>query len=246
MFEKCKLTKSVAGLLFGFAGLVAVSASASAAVLTIEDLGTAPGTTNTLLQRVNLGAAGLTSINTIVLTDISAGAGGNPGIFSGYDLDAVFLDRDGNIATAGDRIAFSSLAFTGGVIRPTADVNQTPSAPNNIGAYFGTNTAGNIVPFGPGGAKDATLNTFDGVNSANRLNANGFLSFGDGGVLTLSFANILVGDGLYLLFGEVGGQGEKLQVEAPGQVPLPGAVWLFLSAIAVLFGMSRRRSAATV
>lgn len=47
------------------------------------------------------------------------------------------------------------------------------------------------------------------------------------------------------MFGEVGGQGEQIQVEVPGQVPLPGAVWMFLSAIAVLLGISRRRRTAT-
>ncbi len=240
-------TRSCARLLaravIGIAGLIAVSGPASAAVLTIQNAGTAPGTAGTLLQRVDLAAAGLTTINTIVLTDISGGVGGEPGIFSGYDLDAVFLDADGDITTTGDQIAFTSLAFTGGTIRPTGDVNQMPSNLNNYGQYFGTTFAGDIAGFGTG--QSATLDTFDASNTASRLTANGFLSLGDGGEVVLTFADILVGDSMFLVFGEVGGQGEMLQVSVPSQVPLPGAVWLLLSGIAALFGVSRRRNAAT-
>ena len=83
------------------------------------------------------------------------------------------------------------------------------------------------------------------MNSASTLNADGYLSMGDGGVIVLTFADIPVLSGLYLFVGEVGGQGEKLQVEI-SQVPLPGAVWLLLSAMAALFGVSRRRNTTTV
>jgi len=244
MFGTKSFARFLAGAVMGLAGLAAVGGSASATVLTIEDVGfVAPTATNTLVQRVDLTTAGTPTINSIILRDISGGVGGSPGIFSGYDLDAVFLDGDGNIATTGDQIAFSSLAFTGGMNRPTGDVNQMSSNLNDYGEHFGTNFAGNITTFG-GGSKSATLGTFDGISTANRVSANGFLSLGDGGVVVLTFADILVGDSLYLIFGEVGGQGEKLQVEV-SQVPLPGAVWLLLSAIAALFGASRRRSAAT-
>lgn len=120
MYGTNRLVRSIAGMLIGFAGLVTATGTASAAVLTIENVGfvAGPGAPGTLVQRVDLAAAGPTSINAIILTDISGGVGGDPGIFSGYDLDAVFLDRDGNIATTGDQIAFTSLAFAGGAIRP--------------------------------------------------------------------------------------------------------------------------------
>lgn len=247
MFGTKWLAKSVAGMIIGFAGLVAANGAASAAVLTIETVGlNTPGApAGTLVQRVDLAAAGLTTINTIVLRDISGGIGGDAGIFSGYDIDAVFLDADGDLNTAGDRVFLSSFVFSGGDIRPGAGPLQQPDPVNNYGDYFGTNAAGNVGPFGPGGTKNATLNLFDGINISDRLNANGYLSMGDNGVLTLTFADILVSNFQYLIFGEVGGQGEALQVEVPGQVPLPGAVWLFLSAIAVLFGFSRRRSMAS-
>jgi hypothetical protein len=245
MFGTNSFARSLAVAVIGLAGLAAVGGSASAAVLTVEDVGfVAPTATGTLVQRVDLSTAGVATISKIILTDNSGGFGGDPGVFSGYDLDAVFLDGDGDIATTGDQVAFSSFAFTGGGIRDGAGSNQVPSAPNNIGTYFGTNNAGQVVPFGSGNSLDATLHVFDGVNSASTLNANGFLSMGDGGQLVLTFADIAVGSGLYLIFGEVGGQGEKLQVEV-SQVPLPGAVWLLLSGIAALFGASLRRSTTT-
>jgi hypothetical protein len=42
----------------------------------------------------------------------------------------------------------------------------------------------------------------------------------------------------------VGGQGEALIVRV-SQVPLPGAVWLFLTGLMALIGFSRRRKIAT-
>lgn len=241
MFGSKKLATAMAGLLLGAGATLALTAPAGAVALPVETVGfVVPGgaADGTLVQRVNLGLAGTAAINTIVLTDTSGGVGGEPGVFSGYDLDAFILDRDGDIATPGDQVAFSGLgtAFTGGTVRPTADAAQMPSIPNNIGTYFGTDSLGFID------AATATLGTFDAENVASIFNADGFLSLGDGGQLVLTFSDVAVAGGLYLIVGEVGGQGESLRVDVPGQVPLPGAVWLFLSAIAVLFGLSSRRS----
>lgn len=246
MFGNNRLSKAVVGALFAIGGLVSVSTSAAAVEIPVTDVGFGlPGAPGTLVQSADLSLAGTPTINTIVLTDISGGNGGDPGVFSGYDLDAIVLDRDGDITTTGAGEQFTlaslgaSLTFTGGTIRGGAGPFQVPDGFNNVGTYFGTN-------FGDGLINEAvaTLNTFDGVNSADTLNADGFLSFGDGGELVITFADIAVGSGLFLLVGEVGGQGEAIRVDVPGQVPLPGAVWLFLSAIAVLFGLSRRRNAA--
>jgi hypothetical protein len=236
-----KLAKSLAGLLVGLGAVVGLSVSAGAVEIPVETVGfVVPdgAADGTLVQRVDLGLAGTSSINTIVLTDTSGGTGGQPGVFSGYDLDAFVLDRDGDIATTGDQVAFSglNLAFTPGLpTRPTGNSNQMPSPINNIGVLFGLDNGGNILE------GTTTLDMFDATNSASILNADGFLTLGDGGELILTFADVLVDGGLYLIFGEVGGQGESLRVDVPGQVPLPGAVWLFLSAIAILFGISRRR-----
>jgi len=241
MFGREKLAKALAGLLVGFGTAVALGAPAVAVELPVETVGfvvPGGGADGTLIQRVDLGLAGTAAINTISLTDDSGGAGGAPGVFSGYDLDAFILDRDGDITTAGDQVAFAGLgiAFAGGAIRPTADPAQMPSVPDDVGTYFGTDNLGAID------ASAASLGEFDAVDVASIFSANGFLSFGDGGELVLTFSDVAVAGGLYLIFGEVGGQGESLRVSVPGQVPLPGAVWLFLSAIAILFGISSRRS----
>ncbi|MEM9684811.1 MAG: hypothetical protein AAF942_16185, partial [Pseudomonadota bacterium] len=164
MFGKSKITRSVAGALFGIGGLVTVSTSAAAVEIPVTDVGfVAPGAAGTLIQSADLSLAGTPTINTIVLTDISGGSGGDPGVFSGYDLDAIVLDRDGDITTTGAGEQFTlaslgaSLTFTGGAIRGGAGPFQVPDGINNIGTYFGTN-------FGDGLINDAvaTLNTFDG------------------------------------------------------------------------------------
>jgi hypothetical protein len=240
MFGREELAKVLAGLLVGFGTVIASSASAHALELPVETVGfVVPGSTAdaTLIQRVDLGLAGTAAIDTISLTDTSGGANGAPGVFSGYDLDAFILDRDGDIATAGDQVAFSGLgvAFAGGTIRPTADPAQMPSVAQDVGTHFGTDSLGFID------TATASLGTFDAVNVASTASANGFLSFGDGGELVLTFSDVAVAGGLYLIFGEVGGQGESLRVNVAGQVPLPGTVWLFLSTIAILFGISSRR-----
>lgn len=250
MFGNKGLLKAVAGVFFAIGGLVTVSVSAAAVEIPVSNAGTpgsvtGPAAPGTQLQIADLSLAGTPTINTIVLTDISGGSDGAPGVFSGYDLDAIILDRDGDIATtgAGEQFTLASLGanltFTGGTIRGGAGLLQVPDGFNNVGAYFGTNFGDGLI-----NDVDATLNMFDAANYADTLNADGFLSFGDGGELVITFADIAVGSSLFLLIGEVGGQGEAIRVDVPGQVPLPGAVWLFLSAIAVLFGISRRRNAA--
>lgn len=236
-----KLARAMAGLLVVAGACLAPTAPVAAAALPVETVGSAvPGDTadGTLAQRVNLGLAGTTTINTIVLTDASAGLVGEPGVFSGYDLDAYILDRDGGITIAGDRDAVSAPApaVTEGAARPMENTTQMPSIPDDAGILFGLDAAG-VVNHTP-----TSLGTFDGENTAGTFVADGFLSLGDGGQLALTFSDAAVAGGLYLIFGEVGGQGEALRVGVPGPVPLPGAVWLFLCAIAILFGISSRRS----
>lgn len=245
MIGSNKLARSMAGLLLVAGAWLALTASVAAVELPVETVGfAAPGgaADGAPIQRVNLGLAGTTTINTIVLTDASAGFGGEPGVFSGYDLDAYILGRDGGITTAGDREAVSGLeaAFTEGAARPTGNTTQMPSIPDDAGILFGLDDAGSIKH------ETTSLATFDGENGASIFIADGFLSLGDGGQLALTFSDVAVAGGLYLIFGDVGGQGEALRVDMPGPVPLPGAVWLFLSAIAILFGISSRRSFTTV
>ena len=239
MYGTKRLLNAAAGLAAGFAVMAAFGGGTAFAVeipvvSPATQLTVAPHADyGTTIQSANMALAGTPTISTVILTDTSGGNFGDPGMFSGYDLDAVYLDRDGNPNTTGDRFFATSIGFTPGAVRAGAPLSQT-SFPDE-GPLFGL-VNGSVAP------ALVTLDAFDGVNIANRDNADGFLTFGDGGVLVLTFANIDVAGGLFLLFGEVGGQGESLRVEVPGQVPLPGAVWLFLSAIAVLLGISRRRN----
>jgi hypothetical protein len=239
MFGSRKLAKSIIGLVAGCAAAVALSGNALAVEIPVTaapQLAVPPhGDYGTVIQSADMGLAGVSTITTVTITDISGGLGGQPGMFSGYDIDAIILDRDGNINTTGDQFTPVAIAFTQGAIRPTANPSQIPHA--DQGPLFGLDNGGAIDPAA------STLTSFDGVNIAHRDNADGFLSMGDGGILVLTFAGISVDGGLFLLFGEVGGQGEQVRVDV-GAVPLPAAAWLFLSAIAMLLGMSRRRTVA--
>ncbi len=239
MFGSRKLAKSILGIMAGCAAAVALSGNALAVEIPVTaapQLAVPPhGDYGTVIQGADMGLAGVSTITTVTITDISGGSGGQPGMFSGYDIDAILLDRDGDINTTSDQFTPVAIVFTQGTVRTPAPLSQQPHA--DQGPLFGLNNGGAIDP------TEATLTAFDAVNIADRDNAEGYLSMGDGGILVLTFAGISVDGGLVLLFGEVGGQGEQVRVDV-GAVPLPAAAWLFLSAIAMLLGMSRRRTVA--
>lgn len=201
--------------------------------------------TNSKLFSVDLNGLGLSFVSSITLIDDNVIAGGADGVFSGFDLDGLILDGDGDLTTTGDQFTPLSLAFQAGATRPTANQNQLPNllaagpAGPVPGPVFGAVDATTI-----NGAV-ATLDTFDAVSSDSIFSANGFLTFGDGGTLVITFADIAITPGLTLFIAEVGGQaGEEILVRV-SQVPLPGAVWLFLTGLMALIGFSRRRKIAT-
>lgn len=230
------------------AGVAFMMSMAPARALEVElsptDTGLTVGT-NSKLFSVDLAATGLSVLSSITLIDDNVIAGGADGVFSGFDLDGLILDGDGDLTTTGDQFTPLGLAFQAGTTRPTTNTNQLP----NLGA------AGPAGPV-PGpvfGASDATtindsvatLDTFDAVSSNSIFAANGFLTFGDGGTLVVTFADIAITPGLTLFIAEVGGQaGEEILVRV-SQVPLPGAVWLFLTGLMALIGFTRRRKLAT-
>lgn len=229
------------------AGVAMMMSMAPARALTVDivptDTGTTVGTDSKLFS-VDLTGLGLSFVSSITLIDDGIVQGGAPGVFSGFDLDGLVLDVDGDVTTTGDQFSPLSLVFQAGAIRPTGNQNQqgflTGSGTNPAvpGPVFGADDATTID------AAQATLDTFDAVSSDNVNSANGFLTFGDGGTLIVNFADIAIGDSLFLLFAEVGGQaGEEILVRV-SQVPLPGAVWLFLTGLMALIGFSRRRKIA--
>ena len=217
------------------------SARADTVALTLVDIGLAGGT-QTRVFSANLTGLGITQVGAITLVDDGTLFGGADGIFSGFDLDAVFLDLDGNLATSGDRTFASSFLFTAGTTRPTGgDANLEPNGAHP-GPTFGSLDATTID------LATATLNVLDGVPVANVNTADGFLTLGDGGTLIANFnPEVAIGGTLFLLAGEVGGQdGEGLGANvfvSTEPIPEPGTFVLFGLAAAGAYVIRRRRKA---
>lgn len=191
----------------------------------------------------SLTGLGLTEIAAVTIKDSNSGVGGAGGIFSGFDLDALFLDIDGNIATTGDQFTATSYSFIAGTTRPTFGDSSLEPTFAHPGPTFGSTNATTIDH------ATATLSTMDGVSIADVNSAFGFLTLGDGGQITAIFdPKVSVGLTLFLLAGEVGGNGEDLTATvtvsdtAPGPaVPLPAALPLFAGGLGVMGLIARRR-----
>jgi hypothetical protein len=190
--------------------------------------------------RADLAASGLGSVESITIEDLGTGLTGAKGIFTGFDLDAIFLDVDGDPATAHDRFFATGYQFAAGDIS-SSDVKTAHSpSKSRPGPVFGSDSDTTI------NHALATLDEFDAVSIANVSEAKGFLSLGKGGILTLLFDTpVPVGPSLYLIAGEVGGNGETLRAATvtglpPAHVPGPAALPLLATALG-LFGLTRLR-----
>lgn len=140
----------------------------------------------------------LAVLSSVTIRDNSGGLGGSPGMFSGFDLDAIVLSTVsisdasgvGSLTRAG-LFDFAGSIFTPGSQRPPTDP-----------ALFGTS----------GGEVDnsvATLDAFDGNSTTAIPGADGFVSLGDNGALALNLtAPVATGGPLFLYIGEVGNNGE--------------------------------------
>lgn len=191
--------------------------------------GTSPE--NTGLYRADLVGLGLSQIAQITVTDSNAANSGSAGAYSGFDLDAMFLDLDGDYLTTGDQIYASSFGFMAGALR--------------AGSAPASNTAGALNGSASNSAVDTLFATLGSIDA--EFFAGGSISLGDGGVLTANFSpDVLVGNSLYLFVGEVGDNGESINglievTDIPAPVPLPASGLLLASALGFGFVGSRRR-----
>lgn len=88
------------------------------------------------------------------------------------------------------------------------------------------------------GAAAASRGLFDFSDKSHLEKPGGLLGFNDESVLAHAFADIPAAPKLAF------SQSDAIQFEL-AQLPIPGTVWLFLAALALLFGISRRNVASS-
>jgi hypothetical protein len=190
----------------------------------------------TAVYRADLSALTGT-IASITVEDVSGGFGGATGQFSGFDLDAVILSTDliGAAGDVGTLTPAATLLYTAAVFAP--GTQRAPIDPK----LFGTNAAGTAVD-----NPVATLGAFDGESTTAIPGADGFVSLGDFGKLSINLsAALALGGPLYLYIGEVGDNGEvagsNVSIsDQPVGVPEPAGLLLLGAGLAGL-GLARRR-----
>lgn len=220
------------------------SSIASAVPITLSSLtgSTGGSPAQTGVYRADLSAIGLGTIQSISIRDSSFGLGGAVGQFSGFDLDAIILSNT-NCATALCVAGLSGLSvfdYSAAGTLFTPGTQRSPVDPK----LFGTDVTGNDVDNAV-----ATLGAFDGNSTTAIPGADGFLSMGDGGMLSFNLTSAVSTAGLYLYLGEVGDNGEvaageiTVSDEPVSRVPEPGTISLMLAGLLAM--ISRRRKVAS-
>jgi len=158
----------------------------------------------TAVFRADLTGFDLGTIRAVTILDGYSQSGSGE-IFSGFDVDFVCFDGDGDVRTTDDQIhLLEGLSFVlPGLARPAPDGQpRYPSPP----ALFGLSLDGSIdhdrVALD---ARDAHFE-LDSLNYIMLDRSYGWVSLGDGGSLTVGFPLISIGggEGMFLCVGDVG------------------------------------------
>jgi len=199
---------------------VAAAPPVAAAPVTMSSDGTIG---QTRVFRGDLTGMGLTTLDAV--TVIGGSSGGQPGVFSGFDMDFILLDADGNLGTTGDQILPTTAStVTQGTITPSGTYVATGAHP---GPLFGLNLDGTID------VATATIGTLD-ASYANPLavdTSSGWVTLGYDGSFNAVFPETAIGDSMWLFIGEVGidtTEGINANVRVPDApiIPAPGALML--------------------
>ncbi len=220
-------------------GLAGAGAAQAAAVSFTKLTGLTGGSpANTAVFKADLSTVGLSNILSITVSDNSFGIGGAAGQFSGFDLDAIKLSTTdcASAACAAGLVGMSVFDYFAGVLF-TPGVQRAPADPK----LFGTNGAGTGVDNAV-----ATLGDFDGDSSV--VTPDGFLSLGDGGVISFNLTGPVSTAGLFLYIGEVGDNGELaagniVVRDTPAGVPVPATALLVALGLGGVAATRRRAGA---
>ena len=162
----------------------------------------------TTLFRGDVTGLDIGSITAVIIQDGDA-QGGSSGVFSGFDLDFIVFDRDGDLDTTDDwvlPVLDGQTYVEPGVVRKGA---QSPYLPTQLhpGPLFGLlDDAAHSIDH-----PTATLTAPDALYLAGYENlsvdtSHGWVSLGDGGLINVTFPLISVGptETMYLFIGDVG------------------------------------------